>query len=60
MTEQALKLEVRLVETKLSSLEALIESLPRNTPAYRRCDLERTQLSLANQLQYLRDLLSSK
>lgn len=54
-----LQIELRLVETKLSSLEAAISELPKRTPAYQRFNLERTRDYLANQAKFLRDLLSA-
>jgi hypothetical protein len=52
-----IKVELRLVEVKLNSLEAAIAELPRKTPQYQRFNLERTRDYLANQARFLRDLL---
>jgi hypothetical protein len=54
---KCLQSELRLVETKLSSLEAAIEQLPIRTPRYQRFNLENTRDYLANQARFLRDLL---
>lgn len=54
-----LQIELRLVETKISSLDAAIAELPDRTPQYQRFNLERTRDYLANQAKFLRDLLSA-
>lgn len=54
-----LQVELRLVETKLSSMNAAIAALPKRTPAYQRFNLERTRDYLVNQAQFLRDLLEA-
>jgi hypothetical protein len=54
-----LQVELRLVETKLTSMEAAITALPKRAPTYQRFNLERTRDYLANQARFLRDLLEA-
>lgn len=57
MNQQKLQAELTLVETKLSSLEQALATLPRRAP--QRFNLERTRDYLANQARCLRELLEA-